>query len=280
MKISDQVFSRKMYFSMPVKAGPSLREVYCALLKGARNILVDCGVSYNYPDIEQLAAEAGIAIGDIDAIIVTHCHADHTGGIARLKGENPRLQVWAHPLCRPMIEDIDRQFRVRPVPAYYTLMGGPVQVDRELADGEVIDIGFPVKVLYTPGHSADSISLYLSEQKLLITGDAIPYINDLPIYEDLEAVKASLDKLRAYPALQVLSAFCGLWDQRRQPEIFALTDHHLAHIQQAVDTFRTERPDGSVEDMGRYVIGELGLEALPIPIFLTSLKEHMKVSSN
>lgn len=158
-------------------------------------------------------------------------------------------------------------------------MSGSVKVDRDLDDGEVIDIGFPVKVLYTPGHSADSISLYLPEQKLLIAGDAIPYINDLPIYEDLGAVKASLDRLRTYPALQVLSAFCGLWDQRRQPEIFALTDHHLAHIQQAVDTFRREHADSPIEDMGRYVIGELGLEALPIPIFLTSLKEHIKVSN-
>lgn len=279
MKFSDQVFYRQMFFSLPTKAGPSPREVYASLLKGTKNILVDCGVDYNYPDIVQLAAEADLTIADIDAIIITHCHGDHTGGLARLKRENPKMEIWAHPLCRPMIEDIDLQFKVRPVPAYYTIMGGSVKVDRDLEDSEIIDIGFPVKVIFTPGHSADSLSLYLSKQKLLITGDAVPYINDLPIYEDLAAVKDSLSKLRVNPAFAVISGFSGLWDQCKQPELFALTEHHLAHIQQAVDSFLADQPQGSLEDMGRYVIGELGLQAVPIPIFLTSLKEHINASA-
>lgn len=277
MKLTDQVYYRKMYFSMPVKAGPLLREVYAALLKGDKNVLVDCGVSYNYPDIVQLAAEAELTVSDIDAIIVTHCHADHTGGIARLKRENPALKVWAHPLCRPMVEDIDNQYRVRPVPAFSTIMGGAVQIDRDLEDGEIIDIGFPLQVVFTPGHSADSLSLYLPEQKVLLSGDAIPCINDLPIYEDLEAERATLEKLRAYPARRIISGFCGLWDQSRQPEIFALTDDYLARIQTAVDRFMRENPQKALEEMGVYVIEQLGLQALPIPIFLTSLKEHMKV---
>lgn len=276
MKLNDQVYYRKMYFSMPVKAGPSLREVYAVLLKGDKNVLVDCGVSYNYPDIVQLAAEADITLADIDAIIITHCHADHTGGIARLRKENPYLRVYAHPLCRPMIEDIDNQYRVRPVPAFYTIMGGSVRVDYDLVDGEIINIGFPVKIIFTPGHSADSISLYLPEQQILISGDAIPYVHDLPIYEDLEAEIESIKKLRTYPSHYIISAFCGLWDQKKQPEIFSLTDKYLAKVQEAVDSFLQEHPKESLEQMGRYVIEQLGLQALPIPIFLTSLKEHIK----
>ncbi len=280
MKLTEQIFYRHMYFSMPIKAGPNLREVYNVLLKGDRNVLVDVGVSYNYPDIVQLLAEADLTVQDIDVILITHCHGDHTGGIARLVKENPDIEIWASPLCGPMIEDIDVQFKVRPVPAYYTIMGGPVKVTRELQDGEVIDIGFPIRIVYTPGHSEDSISVWLPEQKVLISGDAIPYINDLPIYEDLDAVKSSLEKLRRLQPRYVLSAFCGLWDQYRMPEIFALTEGHLAHIQNAVETFMKEHPDGSLEDMGRYVISEIGLEALPIPMFITSLKGHIKAFEN
>lgn len=280
MKLTEQIYYRHMYFSMPIKAGPNLREVYNVLLKGEKNVLVDAGVSYNYPDVVQLLAEADLTVKDIDVIIITHCHADHTGGIAKLVKENPDIEIWASPLCGPMIEDIDVQFKARPVPAYYTIMGGPVKVTRQLEDGETIDIGFPIRIIYTPGHSADSISVYLPEKKVLISGDAIPYINDLPIYEDLDAVKSSLEKLRVLPTRYVISAFCGLWDQYRQPEIFALTEGHLNHVQESVDTFLKEHDQYSMEDMGRFVISELGLDALPIPIFITSLKEHIKASAN
>ena len=278
MRLTDQIFYRKLYFSIPMKEAPSLREVYAVLIKGEKNILFDCGVSYHYPDIVCLAAEAGLTLADIDALVFSHCHADHTGGAAKLKAENPRMEIWASPLCRPMVEDIDLQFKLRPVAAFYTTMGGPVKVDRELKDGEIIDVGFPVEVLYTPGHSAGSISLYLPEQKTLLTGDAIPYVRDLPIYDDLAAEKASLEKLRARSADVIVSAFCGPWDQKKQGDVFAVTDDYLALVQSAVDTFLREHPDEPIEAMGRYVIGELGLDALPIPIFLTSLKEHIKVS--
>jgi hypothetical protein len=59
MKFSERVYYRKMYFSFPMKEEPALREVWAALLKGEKNILVDCGVSYNYPDVAQLAPRRG-----------------------------------------------------------------------------------------------------------------------------------------------------------------------------------------------------------------------------
>jgi glyoxylase-like metal-dependent hydrolase (beta-lactamase superfamily II) len=161
----------------------------------------------------------------------------------RLKLENPKLQVWAHPLGKPMIEDIDAQYRRRPVPAYYTLMGGSVPVSRVLEDGERIDIGFEVRAVYTPGHSDDSLSLYLPEEKLIISGDAIPYVRDLPIYEDLPALKASLSRLKALSSDFVLSAFCGLWNQKEQGDVFAVTGGYLAKIQAAVDEFQKMRPN-------------------------------------
>jgi glyoxylase-like metal-dependent hydrolase (beta-lactamase superfamily II) len=276
MKFSDRVFYRKMYFSFPMKEEPALREVYATLLKGNRNILVDCGVSYNYPDIVQMTAEADIKLADIDTVILTHCHGDHTGGLYRLKKENPKLQIWSHPLAKPMIEDIDAQFKIRPVPAYYVLMGGSVPVDRILADNETIDIGFPVKIFHTPGHSNDSLSLYLPEEKLTISGDAIPYIHDLPIYEDLNSVKASLVKLKTLPADYIISAFCGLWDQKKHGDVYLLTEKYIKNIQTSVTAFRQNQPDASIEDMGRYVLKEINVDGLPIPIFIRSIKEHIK----
>jgi len=259
-----------------MKEEPALREVHASLIKGSKNILVDCGVSYNYPDIAQMAVEAGIKPEDIDIVIITHCHGDHTGGLFRLKKENPKLQIWSHPMGKSMIEDIDAHFKIRPVAAFYTLMGGSVPVDRTLADGEVIDIGFPVKVIYTTGHSNDSLSLFLPEEKLIFSGDAIPYIYDLPIYEDLHAIKTSIAKLKALSADYIISSFCGLWDQKEKGDIFSLTEKHIGNIQNAVNEFSLKQPNAPIEDMGRYVLEKINVKGLPIPIFLTSIKEHIK----
>ena len=276
MKFSDNIFYRGLYFSLPVKEESLLRKMFVALLKGNKNILIDCGVSYHFPDIVQLAAEADLKLSDIDIVIITHCHADHTGGLFKLKQENPNIKIWTHPLCKPMIENIDEQFKIRPVPAFYHLMGGSVKVDREIEDGEEIDIGYLVKIIYTPGHSNDSISLCLPDEKMIISGDAIPYINDMPIYEDLNALKASLEKMKKYECDYIISAFSGLWDNNSQGNIFTVTEKHLQTIQSAVDDFQRDFPNSPLEEMGSFVLKRINNNSFPVPIFLTSLKEHIK----
>ncbi|MEA5011233.1 MAG: MBL fold metallo-hydrolase [Angelakisella sp.] len=278
MKFSHRVYYRKLYFSFPMKQEPALREVYCALLKGEKNILVDCGVSYNHPDIVALAAEAGLGLCDIHAIIITHCHADHTGGLFQLKQEYPHIQVWTHPLGKEMVEDIDRQYKKRPVPAYYTLMGGSVPVDRVLQDGETLDLGYPVQIFHTPGHSVDSLSVYLPDDALLLSGDLIPYIHDLPIYESLDDLRSSLLKIESIPTNYYISGFGGLWDNNADGNLLKITNQRLEDVQTAVESFLSSNPDGTLEEMGKYVITQIGLKGIPIPIFLTSLSEHIKLS--
>jgi glyoxylase-like metal-dependent hydrolase (beta-lactamase superfamily II) len=78
------------------------------------------------------------------------------------------------------------QFRERPVLGFHTLVGGSVQIDRLLQDGERIDLGdITLVVFHTPGHSKCSISLFCKEDGVLFAGDAIPQRNDLPIYDDV-----------------------------------------------------------------------------------------------
>ncbi len=49
---------------------------------GATRVLVDCGFSRR--ETEQRLARHGLAGSDLDAILVTHEHADHASGVARL----------------------------------------------------------------------------------------------------------------------------------------------------------------------------------------------------
>jgi hydroxyacylglutathione hydrolase len=80
-------------------------------------------------------------------IINTHGHSDHTAGNEELRSTFG-ARIVAHKLSR-------------------------INSDVKVADGDVILVGsIPVKVIYTPGHTPDSICLLVDNQKLL-TGDTL-----------------------------------------------------------------------------------------------------------
>jgi glyoxylase-like metal-dependent hydrolase (beta-lactamase superfamily II) len=48
-----------------------------------------------------------------------------------------------------------------------------VRVDRELDDGEILDIGAGARVVAAPGHTDGMIVLHLPAERILFSGDAI-----------------------------------------------------------------------------------------------------------
>jgi glyoxylase-like metal-dependent hydrolase (beta-lactamase superfamily II) len=80
-------------------------------------------------------------------VISTHSHSDHTAGNAELRSMFSAKTV-AHRLSR-------------------------INADVAVDDGDVIRVGsVSIKVIYTPGHTPDSISLLVDDKKLL-TGDTL-----------------------------------------------------------------------------------------------------------
>ena len=149
------------------------------LVSGDRLTLVDSGL---VGDAERIAAqleEAGYAPSQLDSIILTHAHGDHTGGasnLVRLSG----AQVVAHRDEVPYIEG------TRSVPADSLVQrvlnwlsdrvmfrGSSCEVDRTVEDGDVIEALGGVRVIHAPGHTPGSISLYQPERRILFCGDAL-----------------------------------------------------------------------------------------------------------
>lgn len=135
-----------------------------------RSIVVDPG-----PLAEaHLDAVAAVA-GQVDQVLVTHHHLDHTEA-ARSFAE--RMGCGVRGL------DPQQSWRSDPV-----------------TDGEVISVGgLDVEVLTTPGHTRDSISLLLGADRALLTGDMVLGRGTTVIAHpdgDLAGYFASLERMRA-----------------------------------------------------------------------------------
>ena len=100
---------------------------------GTRRIIVDTGLKGEEKIIIERLAESGLNPGDIDSVINTHAHQDHTGNnflFSRAKVLSPK-------------------------------------------EGDLIVPG--VKIIDTPGHSMDSISVVVeSHNVVVLAGDALP----------------------------------------------------------------------------------------------------------
>ena len=133
--------------------------------------------------VEAALAERGWRLTDI---LVTHHHADHTGGIAELKKKH---------LCRVIAPRKEAQ----KIP----------NIDVTVRDGDVVQVGSLVgRVLETPGHTAGHISYWFKSDKLAFVGDTLFSVGCGRIIEGTpEMMWQSLLKIRNLPADTQI--FCG-----------------------------------------------------------------------
>jgi glyoxylase-like metal-dependent hydrolase (beta-lactamase superfamily II) len=140
-------------------------------------VLVDCGIgpgdspAFHGGDLPDELARAGVSPDQIDIVVTTHLHVDHTGWLARNgspyftnatvrfgHGDWDQFVTNGHPSdpTRQAMEVLDAAGRLEPITA-----------DGEIAPG--------ISAIHTPGHTWGHTALVVSSQgqRALLLGDAV-----------------------------------------------------------------------------------------------------------
>ncbi|MFC4121177.1 MBL fold metallo-hydrolase [Nonomuraea zeae] len=151
--------------------------------------LIDAGVPGSGAEIKAAVEGLGFTLGHLRAVVVTHGHDDHWGALSELGDDAPFL---VHAADAPVLRgdyrqrvpdradlpDWERELfdGLPPIPA-----PSPARVDRELADGDVLDFGGGAHVIGIPGHTPGSIAIHVPAHRLLFAGDTIANVGDHPM---------------------------------------------------------------------------------------------------
>lgn len=273
------VHALRIPFRLEIGPGKSLdRFAYVYLLVGQRVVLIDSGVAGAEKAIVEHLEAIGRDPKELALVVLTHAHPDHIGGLLGLTRVLD-LQVAAHGEAIPWVEDVDRQYRERPVPCFHALVAGSVKVDRPLQDGDTVDLGDgqSLQVLHTPGHASGHIALWNQEQGILFSGDAVPVPGALPIYDDPLILLHSLKRLRSLVGLQTLYSS---WAEPYQGDVYAAIDAGMAYLRQvhrAVLDQRARSPVGDSKSLTASVLAALGLGAVPLnPLLVRTVEAHCR----
>ena len=105
---------------------------------------------------ERVLAEAARLGKNIEAVLLTHGHFDHVGGVRTLAAETD-CRVYLHE------KDLSMPPQMTAGPLYYTDL---------YREGDVLDLaGLKIRVIHTPGHTEGSVCLLVEDA--MFSGDTL-----------------------------------------------------------------------------------------------------------
>jgi glyoxylase-like metal-dependent hydrolase (beta-lactamase superfamily II) len=203
------------------------RSIAAVLLESnTHRAVLDPGPASALPSLRAHLAERGIAVADLDVILLTHIHLDHAGATGLLVRENPKLQVYVHKfgmlhMVDPskLLASADRLWPGQLGFLFGETLPVPMGNLRVLKGGETLSFGGrEMQVLYTPGHASHHVSYFDSSDGTAFVGDTTGfYLEGLPYPVpvapppdiDLEIWNNSLDAIDASRPSRLLLTHFG-----------------------------------------------------------------------
>ncbi|MBU4193886.1 MAG: MBL fold metallo-hydrolase [Actinobacteria bacterium] len=152
------------------------------LLRGEKNVLVDCGTSEGVGHVIEGLESLGIQ--EVHYILLTHIHLDHAGGASFLLDRFPGGRVLVHErrakhLVAPekLVESAHRS--LGSIARHYGTMS-PIPVERVIPinDGYELDVGSgrTIRAVHAPGHSRGHFAFLEHGSGALFCGDSLGYL--------------------------------------------------------------------------------------------------------
>lgn len=191
------------------------------------------------------------------AIVCTHHHVDHVGGVEVLSRELD-LPVWAHALTAERLKD--------------------VSVARRLEDGETIVLQGSTpqcwRVLHTPGHAPGHVCLHEEALGEVVVGDMVASVGTILIEPEDGDMRVYIEQLRRLQALGARRALPAHGEPIAEPS--RLFSHYVAHR-----LMREDKVLDAVRESGGGTADELVARAYDDtpealwPLALWSLRAHL-----
>jgi glyoxylase-like metal-dependent hydrolase (beta-lactamase superfamily II) len=200
--------------------------------------LVDAGTPGDWNFFQRSLTSSGAQLSDLEAVLITHAHSDHTGFAERARRE-AQAPVWIHQADAAAARtgqagaknDGRATSYLLKAEFYRTLVSLarrgatrmiPIKEVCEFADGETIDVPGRPRVVHAPGHTPGSAALLVADRRVLLTGDVLatrnpltgrigPQIMPSGLNEDTPLALASLDALPGIEADLLLPGHGEPW---------------------------------------------------------------------
>jgi glyoxylase-like metal-dependent hydrolase (beta-lactamase superfamily II) len=216
------------------------------LLEDEPLTLVDSGPNSGkaLDELERALRERGHAIEDLELLVITHQHIDHTG-LVDILARRSGAEVAALDLLAPRLEryseanEADDEFAealmlrhglpadvvqaLRSVSRAFRAWGSSARVTRPLHDGELLELGDRrLRVLHRPGHSPSDTVFWDEDRRILLAADhLIRHISSNPlISRPLEGELSAGDRPRA-----LMTYLSSLRRTRELPAELVLSGH-------------------------------------------------------
>jgi glyoxylase-like metal-dependent hydrolase (beta-lactamase superfamily II) len=198
------------------------------LVDGPAPVLVETGSQTSVPSLLATLDSMGIGATDLSAVVVTHIHLDHAGGVGDVAAAFPNATVYVHEKGARHLVDPAKLVASAAL-VYGDLLDSlygrltPTEAARVqvLDDGDTVEVGGgrTLTAIDSPGHAKHHLAVLDSTSGILFAGDAVGVrLPDAGVLRpatpppdfDLDLALASLHKFAARRPTGVALAHFGL----------------------------------------------------------------------